>query len=264
MKLILKVIGGLLLLLVLLIGGVALTLEARLPESVFPVQALSLEPVAEPASILIFGGRKNTGLMVAELYRERGDEVTAFVRSGSDAAALEGIGATLIRGDAMDIDAVREAFAAGEFDVAITTMGCLSCDPPVDYQANANVFTVATEVGVKRVLLVTTIGAGDSYDHTPWLTRQALARVIPLKSQAEDALRTSGLDFTIIRPGGLLSGAESGQGVLSEDVQTFGYIFREDLARLIVAAADDSASVGKTLAAIDKSRRFQWDQGDAQ
>ena len=261
MKTLFKILGGILLALVLLLGGLMLTLEARLPDSVFSVEPLSLDKVSEPSSVLIFGGRKNTGLMVAKLFRQRGDEVTAFVRSSSDASALEAIGAQLVRGDALDIEAVRAAFAAGTFDSVITTMGCLNCVPPSDYQANANVFAVAAEAGVKRVLLVTTIGAGDSAEFTPWVSRQALARTLPLKTQAEEELRASELDFTIVRPGGLRSGFETGQGVLSEDIQTFGFIFREDLARLIVAAVDDQAAIGKTFSAIDTSRRFQWDTG---
>ncbi len=83
--------------------------------------------------------------------------------------------------------------------------------------------------------------------------------MLPLKTRAEEELRASGLDYTIIRPGGLRSGRQTGNGVLSEDREAYGYIFREDLSELLVSVLDDESTIGKTLAAVDANRRFPWD-----
>ncbi len=107
-------------------------------------------------------------------------------------------------------------------------------------------------------MLVTTIGAGDSAEAVPWLSSRVLGKTLPLKTQAEDDLRASGLEYTIIRPGGLRSGHRTGNGILSEDRTAFGFIFREDLAEVIVAALDDDRAIGKTFAAIDAKRDFPW------
>ena len=40
--------------------------------------------------------------------------------------------------------------------------------------------------------------------------------------------------------------------------ETFGRIFREDLAELIVRIIDDDRTIGKTLAAIDGQRDWPW------
>lgn len=255
MRLFLKIIGGLFLLLVLAIGGIALTLRANPPETTFDVQARA---TGDGRSFLIFGATRNTGLLVAEILSARGDKVMAFVRPTSQLAGLEQLDVETVVGDAMDIDTVRSAMAAGEYDAVLTTVGCLSCEPPPDYQANANIIAAAREAGIKRLVLVTTIGAGDSSDATPALSARVLAKTLPLKTQAEDDLRASGLDYTIIRPGGLRSERRTGNGVLSEDRSTFGYIFRADLAELIVAALDDERTIGKTFAAVDAKRSFPW------
>jgi len=259
LRLILKIVGALFVLLVLSIGGLALTLNANLPTSVFEVQANSAGQAADDLStILIFGATRNTGLMVAQLLTARGDKVTVFVRPTSDLSELEKLDVNFVVGDAMDIDTVEAAFSGGDYRAVLTTIGCLSCEPPPDYQANANVIAVAKTSGVKRVVLVTTIGAGDSENATPKLSQRVLAKTLPLKTKAEEDIRASGLDYTIVRPGGLRSGRRTGNGVLTEDSDTFGFIFREDLAELLVAVLDDDRSIGKTLAAVDSKRQWPW------
>lgn len=259
LRLIFKIVGGLFFLLVLLIGALALTLNANHPTSIFEIRANETRQKADdPTTVLIFGATRNTGLMVAQLLTERGDKVTAFVRPTSDRTELEKLGVDFVVGDAMDIETVEAAFSAGDYRAALTTIGCLSCDPPPDYQANANIIAAAKASGVQRLVLVTTIGAGDSQNAMPKLSQRVLAKTLPLKTRAEEDIRVSGLDYTIIRPGGLRSGHRTGNGVLTEDIDTFGFIFREDLAELLVAVLDDDRSIGKTLAAVDSKRQWPW------
>jgi len=255
MRLFLKILGGLFLLLVIAVGVLAFSLRAHQPDTTFAAQA---KASGDGSSYLIFGATRNTGLMVAQILVGRGDRVTAFVRPTSNRDALDELGADIAVGDAMELDTVRAAMASGEFDAVLTTIGCFSCNPPPDYQGNANIFQAAVEAGIGRVVLVTTIGPGESFDSLPGLSARFLADMIPLKEQAEDALRATNLDWTVVRPGGLRSGNRTGNGILSEDPMTFGYIFREDLAELIVAVLDDDRSIGKTLAAIDSERGFPW------
>ena len=79
---------------------------------------------------------------------------------------------------------------------------------------------------------------------------------MPLKTQAEEYLVASELDYTIIRPGGLKMDTASGYGYLSENREAFGFIDRADLARLIVGALDDDESIGKTYHAADENRKW--------
>jgi uncharacterized protein YbjT (DUF2867 family) len=262
MKLVLKILGG-------LVGLVVVLIVAAL--AVFYIQgnhqdvaAFKLTPRAamteDPTDgILIFGASRNTGLDIAEILAKRGDKVTAFVRAGSDTSALSKLGVTLVNGDALDMPSVEAALAGKTYRAIITTISCFSCDPKPDYLGNKNIFDAAKAAGIQRVLLMTTIGAGDSYDSAPIPARSFLKDMLPLKTQAEDHLKGLGLDYTIIRPGGLKTAPPTGRALLTEDVKASGIITRADLAELVVKALDDDATIGKTLAAIDADFRFPFD-----
>ena len=113
--------------------------------------------------VLIFGGTRGTGFHVARLLRESDDAVTALVRDGSDASELEATGATIIRGNALDGDAVDAAFASGDFRAAVNTLGGKRGElPRPDIEGTRQIIRGAKQAGVRRALMVTAIGAGDS------------------------------------------------------------------------------------------------------
>jgi uncharacterized protein YbjT (DUF2867 family) len=215
---------------------------------------------ATPGSppVLLFGGTRNTGLEFARLLHARGERVVAFVRPSSDRSALEALNAEFLVGDAMNAEDVAVAADSQPFRAVVTTVGCAGCEPPVDFVANRNIIDGAKAAGIDRVLLVTTIGAGDSVDVPPLIIKRVLRKILPLKTQAEDHLRGSGLNYMIIRPGGLLSDQTSGNGILTDAPEAFGYIDRADLASLMVACLDSTVCDGRTLAAIDSQRKTYW------
>jgi nucleoside-diphosphate-sugar epimerase len=253
-----RVFVGLVGIVLALVAFVVISLRADLPPEAARFQPV-LRTTASPGNeYLVFGGTRNTGLEVVKLLRQRGDQVTAFVRPSSNRSELEALGVSFAEGDAVNLDDVKTAFAGGNFTAAINTIGCFNCDPPPDYLASKSIAQAAQEAGVKRVVLITTIGVGDSRDAAPWLSNYFLRSIIPLKAQAEDDLRASDLDYTIIRPGGLGKNPATGTGFLSEDRGTMGFVDRAELARLIVGAVDDDRAIRKTFAAVDASKPTPW------
>ena len=217
-------------------------------------------PAVRPdGGVLIFGASRNTGLHVARLLTERGDTVTAFVRPTSDRSGLEPLGVRFVVGDALSADEVQAAFASARYSAVVTTLGCFRCDPPPDYLGNKNVFDAAKAAGVPRVIMISSIGAGDSADAPPWLSKWFLKDILVLKTQAEDHLTDLNLDYTILRPGGLKNAEATGNGLLSEDRDTMGIITRADLAGLIVQCLDDPETAGRVYAAVDTELTWPWD-----
>lgn len=261
----------------------------------FPAETFDLQPtVGAPKSVLLFGATGQLGYEIAADLTANGDRVTAFIRPFSipadmldsvyeniDASdeeleqldpdlawyvgkqrkrnALAELGVDFATGDALEADTVKAAFGTRDFDATISTMGSLRAETPPDYIGNKNIHEAAIENGVRRVIFVSSVGAGDSAPHAPLLSRILLSRVLPLKTQAEDHLKESGLDYTIIRPGGLPYDSGTGNGIVSEDPSTMGFIARPDLARLILKILHDDRTIGKTLAAIDPTRSRPWD-----
>jgi uncharacterized protein YbjT (DUF2867 family) len=258
----LKTLFKILLGLVVVLAGLVLYLYIDL-QAVAPESTYDLQPVAatapDPRPVLIFGATRNTGLKVAEILRDRGEAVTAAVRESSDRSALEALGVDIVFADAMDPPSIAEAMAGGEFRAVLSTVGCIGCDPRPDYIGNANIADAAKAAGIPRMFLVTSIGSGDSYESANLLSRMFLREILPLKTQAEDHLKNTGIDYTIIRPGGLVPKPGSGRGYLSEDRKAFGFISRDDLARLIVQALDDPGTANKTFAAADPELKTPWD-----
>ncbi|MEO7386564.1 MAG: NAD(P)H-binding protein, partial [Gammaproteobacteria bacterium] len=139
------------------------------------------------------------------------------------------------------------------------TLGATNLEGPrPDFDGNRNAVDAARLAGVKRFVMVTVIGAGDSYSASPLIARYFLRNVIPEKTKAEDYLKTSGLEFTIIRPGGLLGNEAQGKAYLTEDTHSMSWIRRADLARLAVQALDDPRSIGKIYHAFDPDRTRFW------
>jgi uncharacterized protein YbjT (DUF2867 family) len=209
--------------------------------------------------VLIFGATRNSGLETAKILKGRGDRVTAFVRESSDTSDLEALGVELVVGDALDLPSVQAAFVDKDYTSLVTTIACFSCDPRPDYVGNRNIIDAAEAAGVKRIVLLTTIGSGDSYDAAPLPAKRFLKDILPLKTQAENHLMSSSLDYTIIRPGALKSDPATGRAYLSESRETSGLINRADLAELVVNVIDDNSTIGKILAAVDAEMVFPWD-----
>ncbi|MBN8281436.1 MAG: NAD(P)H-binding protein, partial [Gammaproteobacteria bacterium] len=130
--------------------------------------------------------------------------------------------------------------------------------PRPDFEATRNAVDAARFAGIRRFVLVTVIGAGESRDAAPAIARYVLRHVIPEKTKAEDYLRTSGLDYTIVRPGGLLDKPAEGRAYLTEDTRAMSWIRRADLAGLLVQALDDPRAIGKTYHAFDPDRTRFW------
>jgi uncharacterized protein YbjT (DUF2867 family) len=222
-----------------------------------------LSPGAGIGSVLVIGGTRATGLEIVRLLRARGDDVVVLVRPTSDGNAAQALGARIFRGDALNppdlVAALADVPAGGQFRAVVSTLGSTSLKAPrPDFDGNRNAIDAARLAGVKRFVLVTVIGVGDSQDTAPAIVRYFLRYVIAEKSKAEDYLKTSGLDYTIIRPGGLLAKEAQGRAYLTEDTRAMSWIRRADLAALVVQALHDRRSIGKVYHAFDPDRTRFW------
>lgn len=203
--------------------------------------------------ILLFGATRGVGLELARLLREEGREVLAMVRPTSGAGALQEMGVQVVSGDALSDGDVAAAFAAlGPGGEVVSTLGGAFGAPPiVDHEGNVCIIEAAERHGAERFVFVTSLGCGETRPHMAERVAAVLGPIVDAKTRAEERLVRSGLDWTIVRPGGLRSEPPTGRGVLTEDPTIHGFIHRADVAHLVVRALRDPATVGKKLAAVD-------------
>lgn len=177
--------------------------------------------------LLIFGaGGKGVGRLIANRAFAEKQQVIAVVRHQSAADELSALGAQVFIGDACDEQVVFDACqAAGTAGTVISTMGGSQ-----DYLAHKTVINCAEKTGISRMVLVTSLGCGDSWQFLSPRARAAFGLAVREKSLAESWLQTSGLDFAIIRPGGLLHGEATGKAICQQNKEVHGLVMRADVA----------------------------------
>lgn len=204
--------------------------------------------------VFVAGGSKGVGNAIIEKLSERGTEVVALVRSEESKKELDQIaGVTAILGDAFDQKGVENAMDG--CDAAITTLGGTTDNRRVDYEGNNNVIESAGILGVQRIVLVTSIGCGSSKAAAPPNVFEVLKNVLEAKEKAENVLIEwyTNSNWSIIRPGGLVSEAMTGKAILTEATTAIGSIHREDVADLVIKVLDSSKTERKVLSAVDPS-----------
>lgn len=182
-------------------------------------------------TILIFGASRGLGRAFTDQALRQGHRVVALVRSPDMTAELNTLGVEVVQGDTLDAAAVTQAcLLAGSEAQVVSTLGSFRQAQPVDYQGNRQVIDAMEQAGLKRLLLVTSLGCGDSWQYLPERAREAFGHEVRLKSLAESWLQTSRLSWTILRPAGLQDGEATGRAVLSQGKEVHGLVRRQDVA----------------------------------
>ena len=205
-------------------------------------------------NVFVAGGSKGVGRLTIDKLLATGAKVKALVRSPAVAGELNAIeGVTAIVGDAFEQKAVENAMDG--CDAAITTLGGSTNDRRVDYEGNNNVIESAGILGIQRVMLVTSVGCGNSKEAAPPSVFEVLKDVLAAKEKAENILIKyyTNTNWTIIRPGGLVAEPMTGKACLTENNLVIGSIHREDVADLIVKALNSPNTERKIFSALDPS-----------
>ena len=211
----------------------------------------------ESTVIFLAGSSRGVGREVAKCLREENQPVVALLRSPDARAELEAMGVNIVMGDALDPASLDRAMAGRAIEQVISTIGGMpqQGERP-DYLGNKNLIDAALKAGVKKFILVSSIGTGNSKGALSPQAFETLEKVLIEKEKAEDYLIQSGLTYTIIRPGGLKSEAPTGNAVLTEKPTVCGMIHRPDVAQLVCACLKSDAANDKVLSAIDRNMQF--------
>ena len=208
------------------------------------------------AKVLIIGASRGIGLETVRAALRAGHRVRALARSAAS-IPIQDANLDTVSGDALDRDTVRDALQ--DVDVVIQTLG-VNFAPKLIFEGTT-LFSDSTRIlvdamkvaGVKRLIAVTGLGAGDSRGHGGFIYDAVvfpllLKRVYDDKDVQEWIVRSSELDWTIVRPGLLRNRPATGRYrvlTASKDWQ-FGAISRSDVANFLVEQIDNRTLVGTT------------------
>ena len=197
--------------------------------------------------ITVIGGSKGTGAQLAGLARDAGHEVTVLSRSGTAPTGVRSV-----TGSATDAVAVREAVTGA--DAVVVTVGGAKGVRHQRAQVTRAVIAAMREAGVRRLVVQSSLGAGDSASQLPrplgTITKLMLMLPLADHDEQEAAVRRSGLDWTVLRPTGLTDKPATGswQALRVGDPGTLrSSIPRADLAACMLDALGDDATIGAFL-----------------
>jgi nucleoside-diphosphate-sugar epimerase len=196
--------------------------------------------------IAIAGGHGQIALRLAELLSRGGDEVLSLIRNPDHVADIEERGARPV---VCDLENASDDEVAAAVDGADAVVFAAGAGPgsgaerkwTMDYGGAVKLIAAARRDGIARYVIVSSMGAdadapGDD----------TFAVYLRAKGKADDALRESGLDYTVVRPGRLTNDPGNGRVALAENGES-GAIPRDDVAAVIAAALPARNTIGKTL-----------------
>ncbi|MDP2240414.1 MAG: SDR family oxidoreductase [Burkholderiales bacterium] len=191
-------------------------------------------------NILIVGATRGIGRQLLEQALASGHTVTALVRD-SRRLAVTHQQLRVVKGDILDPESV--ALATGGQDAVCCTIGVKVPWIRVTLFSDGtrNLLQAMNKTGVRRLICVTGIGAGDSRGHGGFLYDRIfypllLRPIYADKDRQESLIRASDVDWTIVRPGFLTNGPLTGNYRVLTDMTgvTAGRISRADVARFML------------------------------
>ncbi|WP_417515075.1 SDR family oxidoreductase [Marinobacter sp.] len=194
--------------------------------------------------VFIAGANGQIGQHLLREIADSDHEARAMIRHPDQGPELQQLGATeTVLGDlekdcseAMrGCDAVIFAAGSGPHTGPDKTID-------VDQDGAIRLIDSASAMGIKRFIIVSSMGAGQP-ENGPEKLRHYLAA----KHNADEHLKNSGLNYTIVRLGQLTNDEGTGKVAVSAKHESVGKISRQDVARVLLATLDASTTTNQVF-----------------
>jgi nucleoside-diphosphate-sugar epimerase len=195
--------------------------------------------------VVIAGAHGKVGMRLGRLLAERGDRVRGLIRNSEHAGELSEAGVEPVVCDLEDGGCDPVAAIAGA-DAVVFAAGAGSGSGAdrkwtVDYAGAVKLIVAARAQGVRRYVIVSAMGAA-----SPPEGDEVFAVYLRAKARADEELRQSDLDWTVVRPGLLTDEQGTGRVEAGERLER-GDISRDDVAATLVAVLDEPGTIGATF-----------------
>lgn len=194
-------------------------------------------------NVLVAGAHGKTGMQIVTLLLDNDHHVTAMVKEQGQLEEMEKLGAKPILAN-LETDV---EFATEGVDAVIFAAGSGPNTGPdktitVDQEGAIKLIEACERNAVERFVMLSAMGV-DNPEEGP----DKLQHYLKAKHKADERLKKSNLNYTIIRPGMLTNDEETGTIKASEQLTGKGEISRADVALTIVESLNNENTYRKTI-----------------
>ena len=196
--------------------------------------------------IAVIGGHGKVALHLSRILSGRGHQVSSLIRNPDHREDVAATGAEPVVADVESLDAAQLAELIEGHDAVVWSAGAGGGSPErtyaVDRDAAIAAMDAAEQVGVKRFVMVSYFGASPDHgvpEDNPFF---AYAEA---KAAADEHLRGTDLDWTVLGPSGLTDDPSTGR--IDTAASQSAQVSREDVALVVAEALEQPATVGRTI-----------------
>jgi uncharacterized protein YbjT (DUF2867 family) len=221
--------------------------------------AMGTASAADKGTVVVVGSGQS-GQPMARILVDQGYDVRVMTRNPAKASGLPAA-AKVVAGDATRPETLGPALQGADYVIATIGAACERDKPfpagaspeDIDYRGIEKLAQASKAAGVRQFVMLSSIGAGNTDPKAP--LNSMCGMVLEWKGKGEDALRNSGVPYTIVRPGGLKP--FPGQPACQEGVEPLslnardsiqgGVVCRADVALVMADALGNTDALGKTV-----------------
>lgn len=213
--------------------------------------------MADEKTVVVAGATGRAGRLIVQELLERGYRVRALMVPPFDTPETSGLmGVEFVQGELGSVPMLEKAMEGAQFVIsAIGSKKPFSAreNDKVDNIGNQNLARAAKAQKLKKIVVISSIGAGNSRAAVSLMYRLPMASVLKAKGKSEDFIRSCGIDYTIIRPGGYTEEDISDEIAFGEGGKITGRVKRAQIARVCVDALENPAMNTRTFEVVARA-----------
>ncbi len=210
--------------------------------------------------VVVAGATGRAGRLIVDELLRKNFHVRALIVKPFDPPEPPGLTAPnieLVEGDFGSSTTLEKALAGADY--LISAIGSTKIFnkkefEKIDVIANRDLAQAAKAAGVEQIVVISSLGAGNSKDAMGCIYRLMMGHVIKAKTKLEETIKAVGINYTIIRPGGYSNKELSGEIAIGEGGKIGGLVRREQIAKVCVEAVSKPVMKNRTFEVIDASK----------
>ena len=199
--------------------------------------------------ITVFGASGKTGILLVYQALEKGHSVVAFARHAAS-VHITHRNLRIVEGDILDYEKVKEAVEGQE--VILSTLGVnIRKYNTVLSDGTANIIRAMKERGVVRFICMSSagvLGNDGGFIFGKIIVPLMLRQVMADKKRQLEIIRSSGLEWVVIRPPFLTDSPKTGKYRISSGLPEYRSVPRNDVADFMLKLMTDKQYDGQVPA----------------